>query len=480
MKKRNQKRGFTVVELVVVVTVIAILSAVLIPTFAGIINRSRETSDQSAVRNMNTILAADGAVEPTNIVDLFDVLLENGIEAENYKPLYKDRFFFWDSNANQVVYAEYTADGLYTAIYPESREGDTSTNKWYSLSGEVKKASLREVEDTLSADKKTATVTSVEQLTGLVAAIADGKNAVEDVTAIELPAKLNLMGADIMIENGDSKKPVPEFTFKGAAGDGTEITGMVIDRASREGVGTTKTERKYYAGMIAYAKNVRFENITIKDTVIGSDEASLVGAFVGSLSGKAEFVNCDLENVTVRGLQKVGSFVGYLSNANSKVIIDENCDATNVTVEVTAGAAGGIVGFIGNGLTTAAKELDAAGQADFIAKKLEVKGDLTRFDDVKLVVNKVPTGYYITDTAGKVYGLDLNDDLSPASTFSYKDANKTEVDTGFYRYYETTAKYAFVQGAYDYAGRPATDFTTPLYKNGERMIVANGLTHWGE
>ena len=37
MKKQNKKRGFTIIELVIVVTVIAILSAVLIPTFAGVI-----------------------------------------------------------------------------------------------------------------------------------------------------------------------------------------------------------------------------------------------------------------------------------------------------------------------------------------------------------------------------------------------------------------------------------------------------------
>ena len=38
--KRNNKKGFTIVELVVVIAVIAILSAVLIPTFAGVIRKA--------------------------------------------------------------------------------------------------------------------------------------------------------------------------------------------------------------------------------------------------------------------------------------------------------------------------------------------------------------------------------------------------------------------------------------------------------
>lgn len=40
--KRTNKKGFTIVELVVVIAVIAILSAVLIPTFSGITGRAKE------------------------------------------------------------------------------------------------------------------------------------------------------------------------------------------------------------------------------------------------------------------------------------------------------------------------------------------------------------------------------------------------------------------------------------------------------
>ena len=42
--KKTKKRGFTIVELVIVIAVIAILAAVLIPTFTGVINASKESS----------------------------------------------------------------------------------------------------------------------------------------------------------------------------------------------------------------------------------------------------------------------------------------------------------------------------------------------------------------------------------------------------------------------------------------------------
>lgn len=43
MKKLN-KKGFTLVELVIVIAVIAILAAVLIPTFSNVINKANESA----------------------------------------------------------------------------------------------------------------------------------------------------------------------------------------------------------------------------------------------------------------------------------------------------------------------------------------------------------------------------------------------------------------------------------------------------
>ena len=48
--KRTQKRGFTIVELVIVIAVIAILAAVLIPTFSSLISKANLSADMQAVR----------------------------------------------------------------------------------------------------------------------------------------------------------------------------------------------------------------------------------------------------------------------------------------------------------------------------------------------------------------------------------------------------------------------------------------------
>ena len=50
MKKMNRK-GFTIVELVIVIAVIAILAAVMIPTFSGVTNRAKESARLQETRN---------------------------------------------------------------------------------------------------------------------------------------------------------------------------------------------------------------------------------------------------------------------------------------------------------------------------------------------------------------------------------------------------------------------------------------------
>ena len=53
MKKMN-KKGFTIVELVIVIAVIAVLAAVLIPTFGGMIDRANASNALNTAKNVHT------------------------------------------------------------------------------------------------------------------------------------------------------------------------------------------------------------------------------------------------------------------------------------------------------------------------------------------------------------------------------------------------------------------------------------------
>ena len=75
MLNRN-KKGFTIVELVIVIAVIAILAGVLIPTFAGIISKANESKalqeSQNAIKVVVTECVIKGITVPQATVYYFD------------------------------------------------------------------------------------------------------------------------------------------------------------------------------------------------------------------------------------------------------------------------------------------------------------------------------------------------------------------------------------------------------------------------
>lgn len=56
MNKKNNRKGFTTVELVIVIAVIAILATVLIPTFSGLIGKANASGALQTARNAQTAI----------------------------------------------------------------------------------------------------------------------------------------------------------------------------------------------------------------------------------------------------------------------------------------------------------------------------------------------------------------------------------------------------------------------------------------
>ena len=59
--KKTRKKGFTIVELVIVIAVIAILAAVLIPTFSNVIGNAKVSAAQADAKNLWTQYCVDKA-----------------------------------------------------------------------------------------------------------------------------------------------------------------------------------------------------------------------------------------------------------------------------------------------------------------------------------------------------------------------------------------------------------------------------------
>lgn len=73
MNKKNNRKGFTTVELVIVIAVIAILATVLIPTFSNLINKANDSKYLQTAKTAHTTYMTDfdyttGGNPETNIL----------------------------------------------------------------------------------------------------------------------------------------------------------------------------------------------------------------------------------------------------------------------------------------------------------------------------------------------------------------------------------------------------------------------------
>lgn len=113
---KQNKKGFTIIELVIVISVVAILAGVLIPVFSNIVKKANVSADQQAVRQMNTTLAISFDEDIEDIDDVRKVLKEAGFNAKNYIPLTTGTSFKWIKEENTIALVN---DVDNKVIYPE-------------------------------------------------------------------------------------------------------------------------------------------------------------------------------------------------------------------------------------------------------------------------------------------------------------------------------------------------------------------------
>ena len=102
--KKGTKKGFTLVELVIVIAVIAVLSAIIIPVTGSIVSNAKETVDKTTVKALNTALAQDEAKNGARTLysDVIDAMAEYGYGVDKLTPLSLGDIL-WDSQSNTFV-----------------------------------------------------------------------------------------------------------------------------------------------------------------------------------------------------------------------------------------------------------------------------------------------------------------------------------------------------------------------------------------
>ena len=357
--KHTNKKGFTIVELVIVIAVIAILAAVLIPTFSNLIKKANESSDIQAVRQMNTILAAEGAVENNNIFEVFAALQESNLDANGYKPLVSGHYFFWDDEADCIVYT----DANYDVIFPKDYEKAADAN-WFSLTQKIE----AKAPTGFTAESTAVTVKTGAEMVYVLEQF--NANKTSKTLKITIDGTVDMMGAAFSVPYIGT----PDDSVKGY---NIEITGGTIKNATAINVSDTDGKNNkgetgeghdgmYGCSLFGIVRpgntlnihDVTFENVNIKNTH-ASGAAILVGAVYSKSvwvdgtttvaengEGKVQISNVTISNSTVIGHRSVGALVGINQGT---VELSGNIALEKVNVLAVGGRSGLLLGQNGSG-----------------------------------------------------------------------------------------------------------------------------------
>ena len=348
----SKKRGFTIVELVIVIAVIAILAGVLIPTFTSIVKKANQSVDIQACTNMNKQLAIAGVDSTITTVDAAVAALDKvDLDIEDYKALQKDHYFYFvvdQKGTPTIIYTDKDNNILFpenVALAPDAQ--------WMSLSGSVPTDSNY----TVASDGK-VTINSGAKLAHLI----EAKKGTSEALEITLSGKVDLKGAavDFGTTNGN-------ITIKGESGatlSGLRASKNTVSPTSGEyanhsyGFGifgdvnsgkvvlqdivisglmvgnTLETHEKgantvgLVAGYIRSGATVEIKNVTFKDCVVNGYQK--VGAIVGQHHGTLTMENVKFENVVVNGYTEVAKIAGWV-NTTGKLTVT-SCDLNGLSV----------------------------------------------------------------------------------------------------------------------------------------------------
>ena len=125
MNKKNNRKGFTIVELVIVIAVIAILATVLVPTFGTVIQDAQKTALMQELKNEYTAYAVDQKTGGTVIILLDNVYYEvvdgNLGNPPTVHTIAADEKY-WDADAKEMKTYTVPASSTPTVADPEATE----------------------------------------------------------------------------------------------------------------------------------------------------------------------------------------------------------------------------------------------------------------------------------------------------------------------------------------------------------------------
>lgn len=155
---KNTKKGFTIIELVIVIAVIGILAGVLIPTFSTVIANANKSSATQAVAGAKNILANDNGLYtvPEDTIFLYGSIAKDA-NLSNYELSYAFREV---DGKEEMLEVDETKT---IATYAKERDK-------HKIVSVIINSDLLLTDNAINSDKETALVAFLNNYLGLTAA----------------------------------------------------------------------------------------------------------------------------------------------------------------------------------------------------------------------------------------------------------------------------------------------------------------------
>ena len=242
---KRWKRAFTITELVIVIAVVAILAAVLIPTFANVIKKADESADTQTVKNLNTILSSEETVsreKPLSMAEVVEQAASGGYLVTALTPTSEGYDILWDQTSNRFVLADASGKIVYKDNATTVSHTDEGFWKIYNSENEINK-------DKSSGSNKYSIYLaedfsfSAERTLDVTVGVDVGNNADVSVNYADTVAETAVFrtdGGELTIDNSLGSSPDDERTLVIIKPDNwrhpSSRPGNIIDMLSRTGL----------------------------------------------------------------------------------------------------------------------------------------------------------------------------------------------------------------------------------------------------
>ena len=195
--KRNTRKGFTGIELVIVIAIIAILAASLIPAFGGLFKSANKTADVQLAKNLNTALLLHGI--NSDVDDFGDVLSAaraEGYLISNLNPTSEGYYLVWESESNQFLLVDSKND--YEVVFAASSDYSTVSANWHFITSDLEAAAQLEAHGYQVA--RAATTTS-----DLITLVAQGNGQtvyVDESIKVDVNNVIHLSNGSMTVDLG--------------------------------------------------------------------------------------------------------------------------------------------------------------------------------------------------------------------------------------------------------------------------------------